>query len=128
MVEAAEPGVEHVADPELDRAGAGDRGQALAGEPDQRRRDIDGHHRRTPARGLDRERPGAAAGKLFPKADRAPAIVPVTEGGLRRRIAREQALVRFAVGRTRRVNSGFYLSNAIELRRQPSPSVGEAAR
>ncbi|MFC6389797.1 magnesium protoporphyrin IX methyltransferase [Methylorubrum zatmanii] len=56
-----------------------------------------------------------AAGKLFPKADRAPAIVPVTEGGLRRRIARESALKRFAVGRTRRVNSGFYLSNAFEL-------------
>ena len=70
-----------------------------------------------------------AAGKLFPKADRAPAIVPITEGGLRRRIAREPALGRFAVGRTRRVNSGFYLSNAIELRRQnPPPSAGEGAR
>jgi magnesium-protoporphyrin O-methyltransferase len=58
-----------------------------------------------------------AAGKLFPKADRAPAIVPITEGGLQRRIAREPVLSGFAVGRTKRVNSGFYLSNAIELRR-----------
>jgi magnesium-protoporphyrin O-methyltransferase len=57
-----------------------------------------------------------AAGKFFPKADRAPAIVPITEGGLRRRIAREPALERFSVGRTRRINSGFYLSNAIELK------------
>ncbi|WP_393958295.1 magnesium protoporphyrin IX methyltransferase [Methylorubrum sp. POS3] len=61
-----------------------------------------------------------AAGKFFPKADRAPAIVPITEGGLRRRIAREPALERFAVERTRRINSGFYLSNAIELTKSPS--------
>ena len=70
-----------------------------------------------------------AAGKFFPKADRAPAIVPITEGSLRRRIAREPALARFTVERTRRVNSGFYLSNAIELtRRNPPPSAGEGAR
>ncbi|GJE77524.1 magnesium protoporphyrin IX methyltransferase [Methylorubrum suomiense] len=61
-----------------------------------------------------------AAGKFFPKADRAPAIVPITEGGLRRRISREPALERFAVERTRRINSGFYLSNAIELTKSPS--------
>ncbi|MGV7034350.1 magnesium protoporphyrin IX methyltransferase [Methylobacterium symbioticum] len=56
-----------------------------------------------------------AAGKLFPKADRAPAIVPVTERGLRRSIAAEPALEGFAVARTHRVNSGFYLSNAVAL-------------
>ncbi len=66
-----------------------------------------------------------AAGKLFPKADRAPAIVPITEGGLRRRIGREPALERFAVGRTRRINSGFYLSNAIELTNGRSSPIGE---
>lgn len=66
-----------------------------------------------------------AAGKLFPKADRAPAIVPITEGGLRRRIAREPALERFAVGRTRRINSGFYLSNAIELTNGRTAPPGE---
>ena len=58
-----------------------------------------------------------AAGRLFPRGDRAPAIVPITERGLRRRIAREPSLARFAVGRSRRVNSGFYLSNALELTR-----------
>ena len=67
------------------------------------------------------------AGKLFPKADRAPAIVPITESGLRRRIAGEQALARFAVDRTQRVNSGFYLSNAIELRKTASPATESGA-
>jgi magnesium-protoporphyrin O-methyltransferase len=59
-----------------------------------------------------------AAGKLFPKGDRAPAIVPITQGGLARRIAAEPALAGFALGRTRRINSGFYLSNAVELERR----------
>ncbi|TXM96444.1 magnesium protoporphyrin IX methyltransferase [Methylobacterium sp. WL103] len=58
-----------------------------------------------------------AAGKLFPKGDRAPAIVPITLGALARRIGREPALAEFALARTHRVNSGFYLSNAIELSR-----------
>ena len=62
-----------------------------------------------------------AAGKLFPKADRAPAIVPVTEGALRRRIAAEPALAGFTVAQTRRIDSGFYLSNAVALTRSPSP-------
>lgn len=68
-----------------------------------------------------------AAGKFFPKADRAPAIVPITESGLRRRIAGERALARFAVQRTHRVNSGFYLSNAIELRKTASPTTESGA-
>ncbi len=58
-----------------------------------------------------------AAGSFFPKSDRAPAIVPVTESGLKRLIAKESALSRFSVERTRRINSVFYLSNALELRR-----------
>ncbi|GEP02033.1 magnesium protoporphyrin IX methyltransferase [Methylobacterium oxalidis] len=58
-----------------------------------------------------------AAGKLFPKADRAPAIVPITTRGLARRIAREPDLAPFRLARTHRINSGFYLSNAIELKR-----------
>ena len=66
-----------------------------------------------------------AAGQFFPKSDRSPAIVPITEGGLRRRIAAAPALAPFAVGRTHRVNSGFYLSNAIELGRISPPPCGE---
>lgn len=62
-----------------------------------------------------------AAGRFFPRGDRAPAIVPITEGGLRRRIGEEAVLQGFSVGRTKRVNSGFYLSNAIELARVTTP-------
>ena len=58
-----------------------------------------------------------AAGKLFPRGDRSPAIVPVTEGGLKRRIADETALAGFTWAKSHRVNSGFYLSNAIALTR-----------
>ncbi|MDR7036341.1 magnesium-protoporphyrin O-methyltransferase [Methylobacterium sp. BE186] len=58
-----------------------------------------------------------AAGKLFPKSDRAPAIVPITTRGLSKRIDREPNLAGFALARTHRINSGFYLSNALELTR-----------
>ncbi|WP_375409570.1 magnesium protoporphyrin IX methyltransferase [uncultured Methylobacterium sp.] len=57
------------------------------------------------------------AGRLFPRGDRAPAIVPITESALRRRIGQEAVLQGFSVHRTKRINSGFYLSNAIELAR-----------
>ncbi|WP_407522609.1 magnesium protoporphyrin IX methyltransferase [Methylobacterium oryzisoli] len=59
-----------------------------------------------------------AAGRLFPRGDRAPAIEPVSEGTLRRRIAREEALATFGLRRSRRITSGFYLSNALELARR----------
>ncbi|SFL27022.1 magnesium protoporphyrin IX methyltransferase [Methylobacterium pseudosasicola] len=73
-----------------------------------------------------------AAGKFFPRGDRSPAIVPVTEGGLRRRISAEPALNGFTWAQSHRVNSGFYLSNAIALTRaarashpRPDPEVPE---
>ena len=56
-----------------------------------------------------------AAGRFFPRADRAPAIVPVEERRLRRLIGRDPALAGFATGRCRRVARGFYTSQAIEL-------------
>lgn len=52
---------------------------------------------------------------LFPQARRAPALRPVSEGELVRRIAAEPALAAFRVGRTQRVGSGFYTSQALEL-------------
>ncbi|HEV7438821.1 MAG TPA: magnesium protoporphyrin IX methyltransferase [Methylobacterium sp.] len=67
-----------------------------------------------------------AAGRLFPRGDRAPAIVPVTTGALARRIAREPDLAGFGLARTHRVNSGFYLSNAIELTRTGAGKRGRA--
>jgi magnesium-protoporphyrin O-methyltransferase len=53
-----------------------------------------------------------AAGKLFPRGDRAPAIEPITEDALRRGLA---AGARWRVARTERVSSGFYTSQAMDL-------------
>ncbi len=51
-------------------------------------------------------------GKAFPKSDRSPAIVPIAEGELRERLAR---LNGWSIGRTQRISSGFYTSQALEL-------------
>ena len=51
-------------------------------------------------------------GKLFPRSDRSPAIIPVAEYELRERLA---GLAGWRVGRTARISSGFYTSQAIEL-------------
>lgn len=56
-------------------------------------------------------------GRLFPRQDRAPAIEPVDVGVLRRHVASEPALTPFGEGRNFRVDSGFYVSQAMELRR-----------
>ena len=59
-----------------------------------------------------------AVGKLFPRADRAPAIVPVEEFALRRAIYTTPELAGWAPARTKRVASGFYTSQAIEVVRR----------
>lgn len=51
-------------------------------------------------------------GKVFPKSDRSPAIVPTAESDLRERLAR---LSGWSIGRTQRISSGFYTSQALEL-------------
>ena len=56
-----------------------------------------------------------AVGRLFPRGNRAPAIEPVSERALRRHIAAEPALHGWRIGRTQRVASGFYKSQAMEL-------------
>ena len=58
------------------------------------------------------------AGRLFPRANRAPAIEPVAEGRLRRGIAAERALQGWTPRRTQRIASGFYTSQALELVRR----------
>jgi magnesium-protoporphyrin O-methyltransferase len=58
-----------------------------------------------------------AVGKLFPRSDRSPAIVPLREQRLRRHIATEPALAGWAAARTQRIASGFYTSQALELAR-----------
>jgi len=59
-----------------------------------------------------------AVGRLFPRGDRAPSIVPVPEAGLHRMLRAEPQLGGWALGRTQRVSSGFYTSQALELVRQ----------
>lgn len=56
-----------------------------------------------------------AAGKLFPASDRAPAIAPAGDRALRAAIAREPALAGWRIGRSERIRSGFYTSQAMEL-------------
>jgi magnesium-protoporphyrin O-methyltransferase len=59
-----------------------------------------------------------AVGRVFPRGDRAPSIVPVSPNGLRTLIGREAALHAFHPGRSERVSSGFYISQAMELVRR----------
>lgn len=56
------------------------------------------------------------AGLLFPRKDRAPAIVPVSEGHLVRLLT--EALPEWSVERSQRIGTGFYKSHALELVRR----------
>jgi magnesium-protoporphyrin O-methyltransferase len=56
-----------------------------------------------------------AAGRLFPRGYRAPAILPISRQAIARRLAAESALRNWQIGRARRVDSGFYISEAIEV-------------
>jgi magnesium-protoporphyrin O-methyltransferase len=56
-----------------------------------------------------------SVGKVFPKSDRSPAIVPVSETELRARLAR---IAGWKIGQTQRISSGFYKSQALELVRR----------
>lgn len=55
-------------------------------------------------------------GRLFPRGDRAPAVEPVAEARLMGALASEAGLAGWWTGRMRRVASGFYISQAVELR------------
>jgi magnesium-protoporphyrin O-methyltransferase len=56
-----------------------------------------------------------AVGRLFPRGDRAPAIEPVAEKTLRRGLSEAPALQGWQAGRTARIESGFYQSQAFEI-------------
>lgn len=58
-----------------------------------------------------------AAGRLFPRADRAPSIEPVAPRSMQARIERHDRLHGWHALRSARVTSGFYISQAMELRR-----------
>lgn len=55
-------------------------------------------------------------GRTFPRSDRAPAIVPVAEHALVQAVAEYPVLQGWEKGRTERISSGFYTSQAIEWR------------
>ena len=59
-----------------------------------------------------------AAGKLFPRGDRSPAIEPVTSRTLDRLLTAEPAMQSWHAGRSDRVTSGFYISCAQEWVRE----------
>lgn len=61
-----------------------------------------------------------AVGKLFPRGDRAPSIIPVAEAKLRRSIAGSPELQSWRVAQSEHVASGFYRSQAMILRRNSS--------
>ena len=56
-------------------------------------------------------------GQLFPRSDRSPAIQPVGKRGLSRRLCSTEALDGWWQARDARVESGFYISHALELAR-----------
>ena len=59
-----------------------------------------------------------AMGRLFPRGDRAPAIEPVGEGVLHRRLETALGSQGWMRLRTQRIQSGFYKSQALELVRR----------
>lgn len=59
-----------------------------------------------------------ATGRLFPRADRAPSIEPVSQQHLCRRLEQVGLVQDWDVGRCHRVDVGFYKSQAMELTRR----------
>lgn len=59
-----------------------------------------------------------AVGKILPHGDRAPGIVPVRDGQLRKGLSGPFGPTSLALGRTHTVHSGFYVSRGIELTRR----------
>ena len=56
-----------------------------------------------------------ATGRFFPRGDRAPAIAPISPNGLAHFARAEPGLNGWRWSRSHRINSGFYLSQALEL-------------
>ncbi len=59
-----------------------------------------------------------AVGRLLPRGNRAPAIEPIGEAALARKIDQASALAGWERQRTERIKSGFYTSQALELTRR----------
>jgi len=56
-----------------------------------------------------------ATGRLFPRGDRAPSIEPVRHATITRLLRDDPALSAWQTGRTERIASGFYTSQALEF-------------
>lgn len=56
-------------------------------------------------------------GRIFPRSDRAPSIVPVSPDDLARRMEEDASLAGWRRGRSDRIASGFYTSQATEWKR-----------
>lgn len=57
-------------------------------------------------------------GKAFPRSDRAPMIVPISEGQLYRTVREDGRFAGWTAPRTMRIQGGFYISQAMELSRR----------
>lgn len=57
-----------------------------------------------------------SVGRLFPRANRAPAIEPIGRSGLVRLFGHDAALAGWKIMRRQRIASGFYVSEAVEVR------------
>lgn len=57
------------------------------------------------------------AGKLFPRSDRSPSIVPVSQAALARQMQAQPAMAGWQLAGTQRIASGFYTSQAYRLQR-----------
>jgi magnesium-protoporphyrin O-methyltransferase len=56
-----------------------------------------------------------SVGRLFPSSNRAPWIEPMSEVELRAMVKRSTGLADWHSGRTQRISSGFYTSQALEV-------------
>lgn len=68
-----------------------------------------------------------AVGRLFPRQDRAPAVVPVSETAFRRALLGTPTMDRWGMVTTRTIHSGFYRSTALVLRHGSFRHGGVAA-
>lgn len=58
------------------------------------------------------------AGRLFPQGDRAPMIVPVAQADLAHAVREDPRFAGWSTPRCERIQAGFYISQAMELRRR----------
>jgi magnesium-protoporphyrin O-methyltransferase len=57
-----------------------------------------------------------AVGRLFPRSDRAPSIQPIQVAAVQARLSKDPRFGSWSCERTQRIASGFYISQALELR------------